>query len=153
MDVTVIAETIELLNDKRTLISERDREFILWFAFATGDRELTDKLTEELMEKDVNKQMIRQKYETVAGLQLDWIRKMEVLLVALEMYRIQEEKNIKTLTEILTAYGIDKIGKVTETDLEETQTISCATDGVASNEDDKEISYHEGEKQMHVKSR
>ena len=48
MDVTVIAETIELLNNKRMLISETDREFILWFAFATGDRELTDKLTEEL---------------------------------------------------------------------------------------------------------
>lgn len=102
-----IAKTSELLNDKKTVISEPDKEFVLWFAFATGDKELTDKLIEELMEKDIDKQIIRQKYETVAGIQPDWIRKIENLLVALEMYRIQEEKTLKNLTEILNAYGVD----------------------------------------------
>lgn len=102
-----IAKTSELLNDKKTVISEQDKEFILWFAFATGDKELTDKLIEELMEKDIDKQIIRQKYETVAGIQPDWIRKIETLLVALELYRMQEEKTIKNFTEILNAYGVD----------------------------------------------
>lgn len=102
-----IAKTSELLNDKKTVISQLDKEFVLWFAFATGDKDLTEKLIEELMEKDIDKEIIRQKYETVAGIQPDWIRKIENLLVALEMYRMQEEKTIKNLTEILNAYGVD----------------------------------------------
>ena len=41
------------------------------------------------------------------GSQPDWIRRIENLLVALEMYRVQEEKAIQTLSELLTAYGAD----------------------------------------------
>lgn len=102
-----IAQITELLNDRKTVISKPDKEFVLWFAFATGDKELTDKLIEELIEKDMDKQIIRQKYETVAGIQPDWIRKIENLLVALELYRMQEEKIIKNFTEILNAYGVN----------------------------------------------
>ena len=47
------------------------------------------------------------KYSTMTGFQPDWIRRIENLLVALEMYRIQEEKAIQTLSELLTAYGAD----------------------------------------------
>ena len=36
-----------------------------------------------------------------------WVEQVENLLVALEMYRIEEEKAINHLADILTAYGID----------------------------------------------
>lgn len=36
-----------------------------------------------------------------------WVEQVENLLVALEMYRIEEEKAISHLSDILTAYGID----------------------------------------------
>lgn len=36
-----------------------------------------------------------------------WVEQAENLLVALEMYRIEEEKAISHLSDILTAYGID----------------------------------------------
>ena len=37
----------------------------------------------------------------------DWIRQVENLLVALEMYRLEEEKAVNRLAEILKAYGIE----------------------------------------------
>ena len=36
-----------------------------------------------------------------------WVEQVENLLVALEMYRIEEERAINHLADILTAYGID----------------------------------------------
>ena len=38
-----------------------------------------------------------------------WVEQVENLLVALEMYRIEEEKAINHLADILTAYGIDAV--------------------------------------------
>ena len=105
MEVIAIEKTEMLLNHKKDIISETDKEFVLWFAFATGDDELTSKLIDELIKQDCDKQIIRQKYKTLAGDQPDWIRKIEELLVALELYRMQEKKTLKNLTEILEAYG------------------------------------------------
>jgi hypothetical protein len=107
MGLVIVAQTAELLEQKQAVLSETDKEFVLQFAFATGDKELTDKLIEELSEPDADKGAVYQKYETLTGFQPDWIRKIENLLVSLEMYRIQEEKAVRTLSEILTAYGAE----------------------------------------------
>lgn len=107
MGLVIVAQTAELLEQKQAVLSETDKEFVLQFAFATGDKELTDKLIEELSEPDADKGTVYQKYETLTGFQPDWIRKIENLLVSLEMYRIQEEKAVRTLSEILTAYGAE----------------------------------------------
>ena len=107
MGLVIVAQTTELLEQKQAVLSETDKEFVLQFAFATGDKELTDKLIEELSEPDADKGTVYQKYETLTGFQPDWIRKIENLLVSLEMYRIQEEKAVRTLSEILTAYGAE----------------------------------------------
>lgn len=107
MELVIVAQTAELLEQKQAVLSETDKEFVLQFAFATGDKELTDKLIEELSEPDADKGTVYQKYETLTGFQPDWIRKIENLLVSLEMYRIQEEKAVRTLSEILTAYGAE----------------------------------------------
>lgn len=36
-----------------------------------------------------------------------WVDQIENLLIALEMYRLEEEKAINRLADILNAYGID----------------------------------------------
>lgn len=36
-----------------------------------------------------------------------WVSQIENLLVSIEMYRIEEEKAINRLAEVLTAYGVD----------------------------------------------
>ena len=107
MGLVAVAETAELISAQQVTLSETDKEFVVQFAFSTGDMELTNKLIDELMEDGVDKGAVLQKYSTMTGFQPDWIRRIENLLVALEMYRIQEEKAIQTLSELLTAYGAD----------------------------------------------
>lgn len=107
MGLVAVAETTELIGAKQVTLSETDKEFVLQFAFATGDKELTNKLIDELACEESDKRAVFLKYSTMTGVQPDWIRRIENLLVALEMYRIQEEKAIKTLSELLAAYGAD----------------------------------------------
>ena len=107
MGLVAVAETADLINEKQAALSETDKEFVVQFAFSTDDKELTNKLIDELTEDGADKGAVLQKYSTMTGFQPDWIRRIENLLVALEMYRIQEEKAIQTLSELLTAYGAD----------------------------------------------
>lgn len=107
MGLVAVAETADLLNSRQAVLSETDKEFVVQFAFSTGDKELTNKLIDELVTEGADKGAVLQKYRTMTGFQPDWIRRIENLLVALEMYRIQEEKAIQTLSEILAAYGAD----------------------------------------------
>jgi len=107
MSLVAVAETADLINSKQVVLSETDKEFVMQFAFSTGDKELTNKLIDELVEDGADKWAVLQKYSALMEFQPDWIRKIENLLVALEMYRVQEEKAIQTLSEILTAYGTD----------------------------------------------
>lgn len=107
MDLVAVARTDDLIHSKQVVLSEADKEFVLQFAFSTGDKELTNKLIDELVEEDADKGAVWQKYQAMTGVQPDWIRRIENLLVSLEMYRIQEEKAMQTLAEILTAYGTD----------------------------------------------
>lgn len=107
MSLVAVAETADLINSKQAVLSETDKEFVMQFAFSTDDKELTNKLIDELIEDDADKWAVIQKYSVLMGAQPDWIRRIENLLVALEMYRVQEEKAIQTLSELLTAYGAD----------------------------------------------
>lgn len=107
MGFVSVAQTAEMMEQNQAVLSDADKEFVLQFAFAAGDKELTGKLIDELTGPDADKGAVYQKYEALTGFQPDWIRKIENLLVSLETYRIQEEKEINTLSEILTAYGAD----------------------------------------------
>ena len=79
------------------------------FAFKSGDKESTNKLIDELIKArdDVESQQIIQKYSSMHHIKPQWVEQIENLLVALEMYRLEEEKAINRLAEILGAYGID----------------------------------------------
>ena len=107
MGLVAVAQAADLINEKQVTLSETDKEFVVQFAFATGDKELTNKLIDELACEGADKGAVLLKYSTMKGFQPDWIRRIENLLVALEMYRMQEEKAIQTLSELLTAYGVD----------------------------------------------
>lgn len=107
MGLMAVNEAVELLNRKQAMLTETDKEFVCQFAFATGDKELTDKLIDELTAEGADKGAVLKKYSTVKGFQPDWIERIENILVALEMYRMQVERAVQTLTELLAAYGAD----------------------------------------------
>ena len=48
MGLAAVTETAELFRQKNISMTERDKEFVVQFAFRTNDRELTNKLIDEL---------------------------------------------------------------------------------------------------------
>lgn len=106
MGLIAVKETAELFRRKNISMTERDTEFVVQFAFRTNDRELTEKLIDELAADGADRDDICRKYQTLVGFVPDWIQRIENLLISLEMYRVQEEQAVKTLSELLSACGI-----------------------------------------------
>lgn len=106
MGLVAVTETAQMFRQKNIVLTERDKEFVVQFAFRTNDRELTNKLVDELVEADADRDAVCRKYQTLTGFTPDWIQRIENLLVSLEMYRVQEEQAVKTLSELLSACGI-----------------------------------------------
>lgn len=119
MGLMEISETIEHLGNKQPLLTNEEKEFVVQFAFKSGDKELTTKLIDELVVPDADKELVIQKFTTMIGLKPKWIEQIENLLVAIEMYRVEEQKALNHLVEVLTAYGIDvSIDEIRNADVE-----------------------------------
>ncbi len=106
MGLKAVTKTAELFRQKNLSMTERDKEFVVQFAFRTNDKELTNKLIDELTDEGADRNAVCRKYQTLTGFVPDWIQRIENLLVSLEMYRVQEEQAVKTLSELLSACGI-----------------------------------------------
>ncbi len=106
MGLAAVTETAQMFQQKNIVLTERDKEFVVQFAFRTNDRELTNKLVDELVEAGADRDAVCRKYQALTGFTPDWIKRIENLLVSLEMYRVQEEQAVKTLSELLSACGI-----------------------------------------------
>ena len=106
MGLVAVTETAQMFQQKNIVLTERDKEFVVQFAFRTNDTELTNKLVDELAAAGADRDAVCRKYQALTGSQPDWIQRIENLLVSLEMYRVQEEQAVKTLSELLSACGI-----------------------------------------------
>lgn len=109
MNLAMVNEANIIMNERNHLFTASEKEFVVQFAFKTGDKENTNKLIGELIQSkdDTESQQIIQKYSSMYHIKPHWVEQIENLLVALEMYRIEEEKAINRLADILGAYGID----------------------------------------------
>lgn len=107
MGLVALKQTAQMVCRMGETLSGADKEYVVQFAFRTGDGELTNKLIDELIQPGADRESVYQRFNALADFQPDWIRGIENLLVSLELYRVQEEQAIKTLAEILSAYGIE----------------------------------------------
>lgn len=107
MGLVALKQTAQMVCRMGESLSGADKEYVVQFAFRTGDGELTNKLIDELIQPEADREAVYQRFYALADFQPDWIRGVENLLVSLELYRVQEEQAIKTLAEILSAYGIE----------------------------------------------
>lgn len=108
MNLAVVNEAVTEMNGVEHQFTEEEKNFVVQFAFRSGSKEDTISLIEALAhsadkaESDEIMVTYRSKYDMKPA----WVEQVENLLVALEMYRIEEEKAINHLADILTAYGI-----------------------------------------------
>ena len=98
MNLAVVNEAVTGMNGVEHEFTEEEKNFVVQFAFRSGSKEDTISLIEALAHSTDKVQ-----YDIKPA----WVEQVENLLVALEMYRIEEEKAISHLSDILTAYGID----------------------------------------------
>lgn len=107
MSLNIMNEAIVAMDAIIYSFEEDEKKFILEFAFKSQDKELTMQLIKEFMKLDRESQMIMKRFGALLEKKPMWITQIENLLVALEMYRIEEEKAINRLSEIMRAYEID----------------------------------------------
>lgn len=109
MGLTIISETVSEMCKAGHSFSDGEKEFVVQFAFKSGDKTLTNQLIDELSqcEDGQESQSIMEQYAKMIDMKPMWVSQIENLLVSIEMYRIEEEKAINRLAEVLTAYGVD----------------------------------------------
>lgn len=107
MSLIMITESMKLMEAKNVTLGAKEKEFVLQYAFQTGSPELTEKLIEELAKEDADFEKIKAKFEQANRKVPDWVEQIENLLVALEMYRIEEEKAIKRIADFLRSNGVE----------------------------------------------
>ena len=118
MSLIMITESMKLMEKKNIRLGAKEKEFVLQYAFQTGSPELTEKLIEELAKEDADFEKIKTKFEQANRKVPDWVEQIENLLVALEMYRIEEEKAIKRIADFLRSNGVE----IDESELLESDT-------------------------------
>ncbi len=109
MGLTIISETVSEMCKQTHSFSDGEKEFVVQFAFKSGDKTLTNQLIDELAECEDGQesQKVMEEYAKKIDMKPHWVSQIENLLVSIEMYRIEEEKAINRLAEVLTAYGVD----------------------------------------------
>lgn len=107
MSLIMITESMKLMEAKNVTLGAKEKEFVFQYAFQTGSPELTEKLIEELAKEDADFEKIKTKFEQANRKVPDWVEQIENLLVALEMYRIEEEKAIKRIADFLRSNGVE----------------------------------------------
>ena len=125
MNLEIVEETAFIMNERKHLFTESQKEFVVQFAFKSGNKDLTSQLMEELRQSvnETESTQIIQKYSAMIQDKPSWVAHIENLLVALEMYRFEEEKAINRLADILSAYGINvSVEEIRQTDTEELLT-------------------------------
>lgn len=109
MGLAIISETLNEMCRIKHSFSDGEKEFVVRFAFTSGDKSLTKQLVNELAECENGQesQKIMEQYANMVDRKPGWVSQIENLLIAIEMYRVEEEKAINRLAEVLTAYGVD----------------------------------------------
>ena len=99
MNLAVVNEAVTGMNGVEHEFTEEEKNFVVQFAFRSGSKEDTISLIEALAHSTdkVQSEEIMVTYRSKYDIKPAWVEQVENLLVALEMYRIEEEKAISHL--------------------------------------------------------
>lgn len=108
MSLVMINEAVAVLKESGVNFTDKESQFVLIYALKTEDIDRVKELIRELAQSDeAGREEVMSKYQQQCDEKPGWIKDIEELLVSLEVYRIEEDKAIKRLSEVLSAYGID----------------------------------------------
>jgi hypothetical protein len=109
MGLAALNEVTVIMGSMNHPFSEEEREFVARYAFRSGSREKTEQMIEELAlaENEEASRQVMEKYKSDCEEKPAWVEQVENLLIALEMYRVEQEKAVNRIADILSAYGIE----------------------------------------------
>lgn len=109
MNLAVVNEATEAMNVAGHTFSEEEKNFVVRFAFKSESKEKTLALIDRIVHSaDAGEsRKIMEEHQSKLRMKPAWAEQAENLLIALEMYRIEEEKAVNRLADILNAGGID----------------------------------------------
>lgn len=120
MSLMMMSKAMKIIQEKEAELAPDVQEFIYRYAYQTGDMELTARLIDEFAADGADSRQIIRKYELTKTAVPSWVEKIENLIVALEMYRIEEEKAIARIVEFMNENGIEiEKDQVREADTQE----------------------------------
>lgn len=105
--ISQAANMIAEIEKQGRPFTEREKHFIVEYAFKTGDMELVTGLAINMTNEKENNEPFMRKYSALLEQKEAWISQIENLLIALEMYRIEEERALEKITLALKACGVD----------------------------------------------
>jgi hypothetical protein len=114
MERIAMTQTLVHIHKKMPSLTQEEQEIIARFVLRTGDMKLTNKLLEELAEPGVEQERVRQKFEVFMEEVSPLAEQLEGLLIALEQYRIQQDRTIKLLEVILLGNQAVKAAQLEE---------------------------------------
>lgn len=110
INLDVISEAVKIIGvyekDGRQL-TEKEKHFVAEYAFKTGDMELVSGLVANMSLAKEDDVEFMNRYGALLGKREVWISQIENLLVALEMYRIEEEKALNKIAATLRTCGVE----------------------------------------------
>lgn len=116
----MMSKAMKIIQEKEAEFAPDVQEFIYRYAYQTGDMELTARLIDEFASDGADSRQIIRKYELTKTAVPSWVEKIENLIVALEMYRTEEEKAIARIVEFMNENGIEiEKDQVREADTQE----------------------------------
>lgn len=110
LELEIISKAAEIITESEKQsrsFTDKEKHFIMEYAFKTGDMELVTGLVVNMANEKENDKAFMSKYRALLDQKEIWISQLENLLVALEMYRIEEEKALKKITFALKACGVN----------------------------------------------
>jgi len=110
LDLGIISKAASLIaesEEKGRSFTDKEKHFIMEYAFKIHDLELVTSLISNMEKEKENDEAFMSKYGSLLEEQEVWISQLENLLVALEMYRIEEEKALRKITFALKVCGVD----------------------------------------------
>ena len=103
MGLTIINETVTSLCKTKHGFSDKEKEFVVQFAFRSGDKSLTNQLIDELAacENEQESEKVMEQYMSMIDMKPVWVSQIENLLYPLRCTGLKRKRQSTVLRKCL----------------------------------------------------
>lgn len=109
MNIGIIKDAMTVVDKSTCVFSEEEKNFIAYYAYKMNDLTQVKFLVAELEHADEagERDFVYQRHSRLLRIQPGIEHQVETVMISIERYRIEQEKAIFQLSEILKANGVE----------------------------------------------